>query len=99
MPNHANLCINLNEEYTQYSAAYLTVSGQTWYLPYQGYVDGSDPIGTVETGSVTCCYLDGCVGNETCQTTMGPEPCICNAPYPISIQITACGSTTVTLCN
>jgi hypothetical protein len=99
MPDNANLCINLNEEYTQLSTAYLSTGGQHYYLPAGGYVDLTDAIGTTVSGTIQCCYRDGCVGNLSCTTPIGPEPCLCTATQSWSKKITQCGVTTVDACG
>ena len=59
------------------SAAYLTVSGQSYYLPAYGWVSIDVPLGGSYSAQVTCCYLDGCVGDKSCWTEYGNQPCTC----------------------
>ena len=99
MQDHASYCPNLNEFYTQYSAGYLQLLGKTYYMPAGGYVEDTEALGTTDAVTVQCCLLDGCLGNQTCQTPLGPEPCLCASSYKLSVKVNACGSTLESLCN
>jgi hypothetical protein len=99
MPDNANFCIDANQSYTQLSTAYISTGGQLYFLPAGGFVDLTDPPGTVESGTVQCCYRDACVGNLSCKTPVGPEPCVCLTPQPWSQQIAGCTTRELHACG
>lgn len=91
----AGYCVNLNQSYTQQAAAYLVLGGTTYYIPDGGYVTDTENIGTSLSGTFQCCYLDGCVGNSSCNTPFGAEPCICLNAQSWSTTVNQCSSSFV----
>jgi hypothetical protein len=92
-------CFGTSTWYTQYSAAYFSYQGTTYYFPANGTVDFTDALGTTEYATVQCCYLDACGGNLSCQTPNGTYPCLCANAYSWSGTISACGVSYDSICN
>ncbi len=89
----SNVCFfnNTFVPYTQDAVSYLTVDGQTFYLPdTSAYVSVTETMGSTVSATAQCCYLDPCNGNASCWTPSGYQSCICLAPTNVSYLLDQC---------
>ena len=93
MPDSQQYCFATDSWYTQQSMAYVN-DGSQWYALENpnGWLEWQDEAGGFTVGGqYQCCYIDPCLGNQTCPTQWGNYPCICTGTSPWSAKIDFCG--------
>lgn len=97
MQNSQTLCPATNQLYMRYSYAFLTLGNTA--LKVNESKSFTYPLGTKQMPKKQCCYLDACLGNQTCSVpNLGSYPCLCTPWETISLVFDKCGPTDVNLC-